>query len=169
MCWFNSWHTHSLIETDNWVAGKGTDLLVFVSLWDVFTHTNVHLQYLCKTCEKKKMSAKDFWIIFDIWMKYSVSGKNKIWYPFLCVRLGLHYVWKGQNNSYWFLKNPSEFLEVPQHDLKVYVWCAMSAHKIKGFTFLKNVSFDHSIIIHAVIRKENLAHWHYLYKLRCNF
>lgn len=62
MCWFNSWHTGPLIETDNWVAGRGTDLLiisngpeiVFVSLWNVFTHTSVHLQYLCKTCDNEK-------------------------------------------------------------------------------------------------------------------
>ena len=100
-CWYNSWHTDPLIETDSWVAGRGTDLLVisnghqmvFVSLWNVFTHTcSVHLQYLCKTCDKEKMLAKDFWIILHIWMKHSVSGKNKIWYPFYFFVWGLVYI-----------------------------------------------------------------------------
>jgi hypothetical protein len=90
--------------------------------------------------------------------------------PFFCMRRGLHYVWKGQNNKYWFLKNLSEVLEVPQHDLKVHVWCAVSVQKIRGFIFLKKVSFDHSIIIQGVVRRRgNVADRHYLYELRSNF
>jgi hypothetical protein len=77
---------------------------------------------------------------------------------------------KGENNRYWFLKNPSEVLEVPQHDLKVHVWCAVSVHKVRRFKFLKKVSFDPSIIIQGVVRRRgNMADRYYLYRLRSNF
>jgi hypothetical protein len=107
-CWFNSWHTRPCIETDNWVARRGTDLLVFSNGVCVLVKcTSIHLQYLCKTCDKEKMLAKDSWIIFHVWMKYSVSSK-KIFFLW-----GLVYImYERVKITYTsFLKTPLKFLK----------------------------------------------------------
>ena len=48
-----------------------------------------------------------------------------------------------QNNRLWLEYNPYETRQVPLHDEKVLVWCAISASKIYGpFFFLENVNQD---------------------------
>jgi hypothetical protein len=39
-----------------------------------------------------------------------------------------------QNNKYCYSENPNAVHEIPLHDLKIRVWCAVSAHRIIGPT-----------------------------------
>jgi hypothetical protein len=41
----------------------------------------------------------------------------------------------GQNNRYRSAENPHSIHEVPLHDVKIGVWCAISAHRIIGSVF----------------------------------
>lgn len=52
----------------------------------------------------------------------------------------------GQNNRYWFLKNPSAVHEVPLLDLNVGLWCATNTQKMRGFMFLVEKNFDLCVI-----------------------
>jgi hypothetical protein len=49
----------------------------------------------------------------------------------------LHFKWllKSQNNRYWRTENPYAVHEVPFHDIKVGVWCAVSTQGIIGAMF----------------------------------
>jgi hypothetical protein len=44
---------------------------------------------------------------------------------------------KIQNNRYWSAENPHSIHEVPLHDVKIGVWCAISAHRIIGPVFFQ--------------------------------
>jgi hypothetical protein len=43
----------------------------------------------------------------------------------------------SQNNSYWSAENPHSIHEAPLHDVKIGVWCAISAHRIIGPVFFQ--------------------------------
>lgn len=43
-----------------------------------------------------------------------------------------------QNNRYWSSTNPHQFREVPLHDVKVGVWCAISASRVIGPIFFED-------------------------------
>jgi hypothetical protein len=43
----------------------------------------------------------------------------------------------SQNNRYWSAENPHSIHEVPLHDVKIGVWCAISAHRITGPEYLQ--------------------------------
>jgi hypothetical protein len=44
----------------------------------------------------------------------------------------------AQNNRYWSSINPRQTFEVPLHDQKVGVWCAITASRIEGPIFFEN-------------------------------
>jgi hypothetical protein len=50
---------------------------------------------------------------------------------------------KIQNNRYWGTENPHAVYEVPLHDVKLGVWCAISARRITGL-----------VIFHEAINSE---------------
>jgi hypothetical protein len=43
----------------------------------------------------------------------------------------------AQNNRYWSSINPRQTFEVPLHDQKIGVWCAITASRIVGPVFFK--------------------------------
>jgi hypothetical protein len=43
----------------------------------------------------------------------------------------------SQNNRYWSAENSYSIYEVPLHDVKIGVWCAISAHRIIGPVFFQ--------------------------------
>jgi hypothetical protein len=44
----------------------------------------------------------------------------------------------AQNNGYWSSINPRQMFEVPLHDQKIGVWCAITASRIVGPIFFEN-------------------------------
>jgi hypothetical protein len=62
---------------------------------------------------------------------------------------GLHHLseyMKSQNNRYWSAGSPMLNHEVPLHDEKVHVWCAMSASRIIG-----SISCSETINLHLYV------------------
>jgi hypothetical protein len=52
----------------------------------------------------------------------------------------------NQNNRYWSRENPHDVHEVPLHDLKVGVWCAISAWRaIQPMSFHKTINSEHYV------------------------
>jgi hypothetical protein len=47
---------------------------------------------------------------------------------------------KSHSNRYWCSEMPLAVHEVPLHDLKVGVWCVVSAQRIQGAMFLDETS-----------------------------
>jgi hypothetical protein len=45
----------------------------------------------------------------------------------------------AQSNKYWSSINPKQTFEVPLHDQKIGVWCAITASQIVGPIFLKTL------------------------------
>jgi hypothetical protein len=49
----------------------------------------------------------------------------------------------SQNNRYWSTENPYAVYEVPLHDLKVGVWCAISVRRtIQPMSFHKTINSE---------------------------
>jgi hypothetical protein len=46
----------------------------------------------------------------------------------------------AQNNRYWSSINPRQVFEVPFHDQKIGVWCAITASRIVGCIFFENTT-----------------------------
>jgi hypothetical protein len=46
----------------------------------------------------------------------------------------------SQNNRYWSAENQHSVHKVPFHDVKIGVWCAISAHRIIGPVFFRELT-----------------------------
>jgi len=66
----------------------------------------------------------------------------------------------SQNNIYWCFKNPHAFHEVAVHDLKVGIWCAVSACKNLGPMFFKGRINNSWIVVSYFSRHQSV---HLLY------
>ena len=99
------------------------------------------------------------------WMTDSMLDKNKIWKlvffldeAWFTLSTNIH----SQSNKYWCYGNSSKVHEVPLYDRKVriWVWCALSMHKITGPFFSQRNKFQpiHSInsgtLIQGIKRKK---------------
>jgi len=51
-----------------------------------------------------------------------------------------------QNNRQWLESRPTDTIEMPLHDQKVLVWCAISAKKIYGPYFFENYVNQHNYL-----------------------
>jgi hypothetical protein len=77
-------------------------------------------------------------IRYSGWFKESVFKRlidpeltfytDKAWFT-LCAYIN------SQNNRHWSTENPDALHEVPLHDLKLGIWCAISVQKVTGPMF----------------------------------
>ena len=72
----------------------------------------------------------------------------------------------SQNSRYWSAHNPRQIFEVPQHDRKIGVWCAITSHRIIGpifFTDTVNSQRYIEDIITPFTEKLTDYEWQYAY------
>ena len=100
----------------------------------------LHLKpYKYRMCHKLKDSDYPKRVEFARWYLSRPSDTPKY---FICSDSDEAYFYltesiNKQNNRMWCESRPTNWIEIPLHDEKIHVWCAISANRILGHSILK--------------------------------